>query len=111
MRIATAGDACCFGAILGAVALTVEGYISAYYSAFRDGGYNCVDVTVAECARGDALVSSFLSFPIGAVVGAVLGLLAFLLIRRWSESRYSPTAEADAEDEGTWPPPPSRPAG
>lgn len=110
MRIATAGTACCLGAILGGVALAVEGYVSAYYSTFQDGGYNCVDMTVAQCARGDAFVSSLLSFPIGMLVGAVLGLLAFLLVRHLSESRSSPIAKADAEDEGIWPPPPARPA-
>lgn len=111
MQITTAGTACCLGAILGGVTLAVGGYVSAYYSTFQDGGYNCVDMTVAECARGDAFTSSFLSFPIGVLVGAVLGLLAFLLVRHLSESRPPPISKADAEDEGIWPPPPTKPAG
>lgn len=108
MPVARARTAGCLGAILGGVILAVAGYVSAYYGTFQDGGYNCVDVTVARCAQSNAFVSSFLSFPIGMLVGTVLGLLAFLLIRHLSKS--SPIAKAEAEDEGIWPPPPTRPA-
>ncbi len=98
------------GAIVGAFVLAIFGFISEYRWELQVGGDNCTDMTVENCARGDAFCTLLFSIPIGAFVGAALGLLAFWLIRRRAESEPISITEAESEVEGTWPPPPNRPA-
>ena len=114
MRRATTGAGGClvvvFAAVLGATVLSVAGAISSYRAEVQAGGSSCPELSIVDCAQGDAFFSLLVWIPIGAVVGAALGLLALLIIRRRAGSGPLPTAEAGSRDGGSWPPPPNRPA-
>ena len=74
-------------ALAGAATLSILGTIYTYTSASRsvvsNGGSGCWDMGPEECGRSFALMSLAFTVPLGAAIGAALGLVMHWAARRF----------------------------